>query len=441
MKGLTECFILPEMSKNTEITIDYSSLPAGGRLAVACSGGPDSMALTLLTAVWAAKTGTDLVALTVDHGLRTESAAEAQKVSKWLKQKKIQHVILRWEGKKPKANLQEAARRARYELMAEYCRAEGIRDLLVAHTRDDQAETFLLRLARGSGVDGLSCMQPVAELFGLTLHRPLLGTGRTQLLAYLKKQKQSFITDPSNSNEKFDRVKMRKALPELAKLGLTVERLASTASTMTRARAALEEATAKVMAASCAFFPEAYAMLQPFDAPEEIELRVFAALVMVIGGHEVRPRLEDIIRLSDAVRSETFSGATLGGCQFIPKPDGLLICREPSAVAKPVAAGSGEWDGRFNITCNAGKGWTIGALTQAGWLALAKEHNLTSPYPDKRILYTLPALRDARGDIIAAPHLGVGGGMTIIPVPVSLFQSVSACAEEFYTTTPRGCPA
>lgn len=395
------------MTRNLLKTIEILGLPKKASLAVACSGGADSMALTLLLAEYCERSGNKLTAITVDHGLRKESASEAAQVGKWVKKYGVEHVVLKWQGKKPTSNIQEAAREARYALMAEYCNANSIKHLFIAHHREDQAETFLLRLARGSGVDGLACMNAQTQMHGINLLRPLLDVSKAELLAYLKAKKQKFVDDPSNHKLMYDRVKMRKAMPVLAELGLTAERLVSTAKAMQRARQSLETETNAVLKRSCKFFPEGYAALKQFDAEDEIALRVMAHIVMAIGGNKVRPRLEETEQLLSAVRQKPFKGATLGGCQFIAHKDGIIVCRELNAVEKPVPASSKTWDNRFNITSNSPKGWTVGVLTQAGWLALAKQHKLTNSYPDKRILYTLPALRDAAGVVRAVPHLGV----------------------------------
>lgn len=399
------------MTKNLLKTIEILGLPKKASLAVACSGGADSMALTLLLAEYCLRSGNKLTAVTVDHGLRKESVSEAAQVGKWLKKRDVEHVVLKWQGKKPTSNIQEAAREARYALMAEYCNANSIKHLFIAHHQEDQAETFLLRLARGSGVDGLSCMAVATQMHGITLLRPLLDVSKAELLAYLKAHKQAFVEDPSNEKIIYDRVKMRKAMPVLAELGLTAERLVSTAAAMRRARISLEVETARVMHEHVNFFTDGYATLTVFDASEEITLRILAHIVMLIGGHEVKPRLDETARLHSAVWQTPFKGVTLGGCQFIAHKEFILVCRELNAVEKPVPASSKTWDNRFSITCKAPKGWTVGALTQAGWLALVKAHKLTNPYPDKRILYTLPALRNEAGRLRAVPHLGVNATM------------------------------
>jgi len=379
-------------------------------IAVACSGGSDSMALTLLAQEWAKTAGIKIVALTVDHGLRTTSAAETKQVGKWLKKYAIAHHIMCWKGKKPTRNIQEEARKARYQLLAAYCAEHNITYLLVAHHLEDQAETFLLRLARGSGVDGLSAMASTNELYGITLVRPFIASPKSDLLHYLKMRKQKYIHDPSNENSVYDRVKMRKLMPQLAEVGLTAERLAKTAALMAQARTHLEEETDRVVKTACQIFPEGYALLHSLDVSDEIALRVLARLLMIIGGTDVRPRLSDLQRLYEAIKSPSFKGATLNGCIFSAHKGNILIFREPNAVAPPIAIKSGKeapWDSRFMISLLAPRAsFTIGALTQEGWLAIARKHKICNPYPNKKILYGLPTLRDGKGKIIAVPHLG-----------------------------------
>jgi tRNA(Ile)-lysidine synthase len=150
-------------------------------LAVAVSGGADSLSLALFAAAWARKRGGCASALTVDHGLRPEAAAEARRVGRWLRARGIEHRIIAWRGTKPAANIQAAARAARYGLLSAWCARHGVLHLLLAHHADDQAETYLMRLARGSGVDGLAAMAPVHELPSVRVLRPLLDVPRARL--------------------------------------------------------------------------------------------------------------------------------------------------------------------------------------------------------------------------------------------------------------------
>ncbi|MBM3518438.1 MAG: tRNA lysidine(34) synthetase TilS, partial [Alphaproteobacteria bacterium] len=199
-------------------------------VAVGCSGGADSLALTLLADRWARGLGGRLVALTVDHGLRPESAAEARQVGAWLTAHGIAHRTLRWRGEKPRSNHQARARAARLALLADWCRRHGVLHVLLAHQREDQAETLLLRLGRGSGVSGLAAMAPVREAAGVRFLRPLLAVPRVRLEATLTALRQPWLSDPSNDMTAYARTTARALLPRLEALGASPRRLAATAT-------------------------------------------------------------------------------------------------------------------------------------------------------------------------------------------------------------------
>ena len=179
------------------------------RLAVAVSGGPDSLALCLLADRWARRRGGAVVGLIVDHGLRPESAGEAGQTAAWLGAREIGSQILTWPGQKPTVGIQAAARHARYRLLGGWCRAAGVLHLLTAHHRGDQAETVALREARASGPDGLAGMAAVRELAGLRLLRPLLGVQKAALVAVLDAARQPWLEDPSNRAQGFARARLR----------------------------------------------------------------------------------------------------------------------------------------------------------------------------------------------------------------------------------------
>ena len=178
-------------------------------VAVAVSGGPDSLALTILADRWARQHGGQICALSVDHRLRPESGDEIQQLARWLAARSIRHHILLWDGEKPVTRIQETARTARYRLMGEWCRAQGCLHILTGHHRDDQIETHLLRRDRSSGPDGLAGMSAIREIDGCRILRPLLEIPKVRLLATLAAEHQSFITDPSNLNPVYARVRLR----------------------------------------------------------------------------------------------------------------------------------------------------------------------------------------------------------------------------------------
>ncbi|MAG22807.1 MAG: tRNA lysidine(34) synthetase TilS, partial [Rhodospirillaceae bacterium] len=176
-------------------------------VAVAVSGGCDSMALALLAHDWAQGRGGQTVALSVDHRLRWESGAEARQAGRWLKARGLTHHILSWTGDKPRHGVQAAAREARYRLLFDWCRRHGVLHLLLAHHQEDQAETFLLRLGRGSGVDGLAGMAPLSEVPTMRLLRPLLDVPKARLVATLQSRGQEWVEDPSNRDLAYARVR------------------------------------------------------------------------------------------------------------------------------------------------------------------------------------------------------------------------------------------
>lgn len=192
-----------------------NGLPTAKKIAVAVSGGADSMALTLLLQKWAKKNRKNLIALHVDHGLRATSKKEASQVKAWLGNRKIPCQILVWRGVKPKTRIHEKARAARYALFVKALRKYQTPYLFLAHHLDDQAETVAIRWARKSGIDGLSGMQPVVQQDKMVLLRPLLNIKPSQLRTYLKKQKQPWLEDPSNTNPKFTRAKLRQNWQQL----------------------------------------------------------------------------------------------------------------------------------------------------------------------------------------------------------------------------------
>ena len=229
-----------------EIRSLFADLADHPVLILAVSGGPDSTALMLLAARWrkALRRGPKLMAVTVDHGLRPEARREAAEVQRLARSLGIGHRTLRWIGRKPSTGLQEAARLARYRLLAKAAGNAGAQHVLTAHTLDDQAETVLIRLTRGSGMTGLAAMARVASLpggdDGISLVRPLLDLPKARLLATLRRAGVAFADDPSNRDPRFTRARLRAEMPALEREGLNAGRLVLLARRVRRAEAALE---------------------------------------------------------------------------------------------------------------------------------------------------------------------------------------------------------
>jgi tRNA(Ile)-lysidine synthase len=305
-----------------------------GPIVVAVSGGGDSLALMHLLRVFAKmqKLGPPIV-LTVDHGLRKSSAADAKQVAAWAKQAGLKAHVLAWRGAKPGRGVEAAAREARYWLMGAWLAKHKIATLFVGHTQDDQAETFLLRLARGSGLDGLAAMRPqapwpVPDFAQLSVARPLLGLRRDRLRAYLDSLGQAWLDDPMNDDTAFDRVKIRKAQAVLAEAGLSPARIAAAAMHLARARESLEIVTEAVLARAARKWEgprkgEDGVLLDPAvlaAAPREVGLRALASLLMAVGRQPYRPRFDSLERLFDRIAAADLrGGATLHGCHIRPR--------------------------------------------------------------------------------------------------------------------------
>jgi tRNA(Ile)-lysidine synthase len=220
----------------------FAAWKAAPAIVLAVSGGPDSIALMWLAARWRSTLarGPRLIAVTVDHGLRAEAASEARDVKRLARTLDLTHRTMRWTGDKPKTGLPAAARTARYRLLAQAARASGATHILTAHTRDDQAETLLMRLLRGSGISGLAAMARESERDGVLLARPFLHVSKSQLVATLKKAKIGFADDPTNRDTSFTRPRLRAIMPVLAAEGGDTRNLARLASRLARANQAVE---------------------------------------------------------------------------------------------------------------------------------------------------------------------------------------------------------
>jgi tRNA(Ile)-lysidine synthase len=297
--------------------------------AVAVSGGSDSVALMLLLRDWARiNEQPSPYVVCVDHGLRPGSNTEAQQVLRWAKAVDLRAQVLTYKGKLPRSDIEAAARLIRYKLLGMWARKKGLKGVYVAHTRDDQAETFLLRLARGSGVDGLSAMRDVApypdnDFPGLALVRPLLSFDRCALRAYLRARHQPWLEDPMNNDQRFARARIRAVWPTLEKVGLTKARIADAATHLGRARVALDAASKAVLTRAC--LPGGGGILVDpkalTAAPRELGLRSLAHILMVVSQRPYRPRFERLENLYSSVLTGSLgAGRTLHGCMIAPAP-------------------------------------------------------------------------------------------------------------------------
>jgi tRNA(Ile)-lysidine synthase len=323
-----------------------------GPVGVAVSGGGDSVALLVL----AVRAGVAVEAATVDHGFRPEAAAEAAAVAALCTRLGVAHQTLRWtwDGR---GNRMEAAREGRMAALAAWAGARGLPAVALAHTRDDVAETFLMRLARRSGVDGLAAMAARRAAAGTVWLRPLLSVGRADLRAWLRAEGIAWADDPTNDDPAHGRTQARAALAALAPLGITAAGLAEVAGHLRAAREALHAAT--VAAGARVFRAEAGALAVDRAAlaaePEEIRRRLLDAAFRWIGGGPHGPRRADLARAAAALAGGR--AATLHGVRVLPS--GWLV-REGRAVGGPAPVGA-LWDGRWRIEGPPGEVRALGA--------------------------------------------------------------------------------
>jgi tRNA(Ile)-lysidine synthase len=347
-----------------------------------------------------------VLVVAVDHGLRPEAAEEARMVVANAAQLGLKARIMEAPERYHGGNLQDWARRMRYRCLAAAAGEAGFDTIVTAHHQDDQAETFLLRLARGSGVYGLAAMPAEGSVEGLRLARPLIGVSRRKLREIAAASGLPTAADPSNLDLRFDRVRVRQLMPALAEHGLTPVRLAETAGRMRRAAAALDHYARRLLAEWFADDPfgvvsgEARALA---EAPEEIGLRALALMLRAVGGAEYTSRLERIESLRDAIlalRPDEGLKRTLHGVVLSVKGGRLTARREwgrkgLAAVAAPPGT-SLVWDRRFRVEVPKLPGaLDIGPLGRS-------ERRLRAEAADRGTVQALPGLfRD--GALVAVP--------------------------------------
>ena len=379
-------------------------------LAVAVSGGPDSLALAILANRWVRERRGAVCALTVDHRLRPESAAEIRLLHGWLSARAIRHEILVWSAGKPRSGIQEAAREARYALLAEWCREHGWLHLLTAHQREDQAETHLIRRRASSGADGLAGMSAIREFADCRILRPLLGVAKARLAALLAIERQPFITDPSNSDPIFERSRLRG--PGAGPLGADFAALLTGIGKLGYKRRARERKCDQLLAKTAVLHSAGFAVVDPdlAHAPSDIAERALQAIVTAVSGNPYPARREQVAHLRRMLAGTACRGHTLGGCRFIRWRHRILVLRELAGAAGSVLLTPGTsilWDRRFRIALPATStgALSVGYLGSSGVVALNRDRPEPRRGGPPRLIYpTLPAVWDNAG-IAGVPHL------------------------------------
>ncbi|MCX7644173.1 MAG: tRNA lysidine(34) synthetase TilS [Rhodobacteraceae bacterium] len=383
---------------------ELAGTAAAGPFGVAVSGGGDSAALLELAADWAAARGVALCVATVDHGLRPGAAAEADAVAARAAALGLPHETLawRWDGS---GNLQDSARRGRLGLLAAWAGRHRLAGVLLGHTRDDVAETFLMRLARGAGVDGLAAMAARRRASGVLWLRPLLGESRAALREELRRRGLGWSEDPSNDDPRFGRARARAALVALAPLGIDAAALAATAGRLAEARQALCRAAAE---AAARLAREGAAGELRIEAaglaalPPETARRLLVGALTWVSSAEYPPRQHALAALR--ARIDAGRPGTLHGCRVSVGGGAITVLREGRAVAGLAAPAPGRWDGRWEIAAPPG------AATRPGLEIRALGERGLAACPDWR---TTGA---ARAALLAAPAVWAGERLVAAPL-------------------------
>ena len=288
-------------------------------IAVAVSGGSDSMALTLLANEWAKKNVVEFTALTVDHRLRVEAKDEAEQVSKWLAKYEIKHKTLTYQGEIPTSNIEAIAREYRYQLLCNYVKENKIDYLFIAHNMDEQTETFFLNLSQGSGVYGLCAMPKITIKNDIKIVRPMLKFTKDEIKEYLNSQNQQWIEDPSNQDDKYKRVRIRKLKSLLDDLELSNERLSKTMQNMERAKETIEFFADECIKNSVSSNGKNIIINRDkfIYYPSEIGLRVLANIIQNLSKTNYPPRFESLEMLYKKIKDASLGhGITLAGLKI-----------------------------------------------------------------------------------------------------------------------------
>lgn len=389
----------------TAVRAQFHAAPPA-RLGVAVSGGGDSTALLHILTQCFDPGQVELFAATVDHGLRPEAADEAREVGVLARRLGISHEVLRWQGWDGAGNLQDQARRARYRLLADWAKSHAIAVIALGHTADDQAETVLMRLARSSGVSGLSAMPARRAIHGITVFRPLLGISRAELRDYLTRNDVAWVDDPSNDDLRFDRIKARRALEVLEPLGITARSLADVARNMRQAREALDW--------HCFLAARDLVVINGGNVvldlskfrtlPEEIARRLLLRALMWISGAEYPPRSAP---MRDALKAIQYGQSlTLSGCRVLRQGGQVWICREFNAVRNTHSPCAHIWDGRWQMSGVDSDRCEVRPLSQHGLSQCADWRETGVP---NAALIASPAIWKG-DDLVAAPLAGMANG-------------------------------
>ncbi len=395
-------------------------------LAVAVSGGSDSLCLAILAQEWANNRGGKITALIVDHGLRKNSGKECKKTQNILKKRKIFSHCFKWKlSKIPKNGVQEKAREFRYNIFEDWCFKKNIVHLLIAHHFEDQKETFLMRLNDNSNIYGLACMPKILFKKKIRILRPFLDFKKKEIIKYLKEKKVNWIEDPTNVSSKYSRNRLRKILPKLEKKGLTDNKLKKILKRAQKERKKIENKLADwlnkyVDINSLGYASINFSSLKLLDKDDFIF--IFSRILNMISGSFYVPKSKYVYNFYKKINSnETINHSNLGGCHIFFFKEKLYVCREIFKKDRKQKVNFQfnkiVWDNRFEIEHKKnknfllkkelGKSVFIEQLQKDGWNEiLLKNEKIKKEFmiPNKIIL-SLPAIKNKKSDVLYVPHL------------------------------------
>ena len=387
-------------------------------VAVGVSGGVDSLALCLLAHTWGEQNDVKLTALTVDHGLRKESAREAAQVKSWLTERGIPHVTLVLDQPFPRYGIQAFARKWRFQLLGDWCRINLVDVVMLAHTIEDQMETICMRILADSGPEGLSGMRRNTVVGGLRILRPLLKISKGRLVATCRTLNQDWVVDPSNQDTTYSRVKIRQLMPYIEKTGLESNKMIRLASAMEKLRNAFDNFSASFIKNNGGILKTGIAWINvsSFEKmPNKFKELLLLRLLVTIGGASWPSSKKKINRLMDSLKKEKVTRSTLGGCVIDKTILGKIwIYREIKRRCLSVVIMPGEkrrWDNRFEVFQNFDRKLILEPLGEQGWRTIKREgrsgfsdiFDFSMPFHAR---ITIPVARSL-DDSLIIPHFGI----------------------------------
>ena len=327
--------IIKEKLNNKKVNLIYKrfekSLNIKENFLVAVSGGPDSLALAFLAKVYSTKNNLKSKFFIVDHKLRPESSQEARTVKNLLKKYSINLEILSWHGKKPKANIQSIARDQRYKLLLDKCKKYKIDNILIAHHQDDLFENFFIRISRGSGLKGLISFDKKTKYKNVNFLRPLINQKKRDLIFLSEYIFNFYVTDPSNNDEKFKRIKVRKSLEELKKFGFDKKKFLITIKNLKLSNDVIDFYVNRNLQNNTYLSHKNNRLVLSsnfFEQPHEVVFRSLSDSIKTIGSKHYPVRGKKLGRIIEEIKNNSRIKATLGGCVIEKVNQTVIISKE-----------------------------------------------------------------------------------------------------------------